>query len=144
MREIEIDNLKEQLTSQPPNKALSHAHTSMSVHSTMSRMEREAEALKSRIQLITSEKEELKENLKEVIDDAHNAQISYTSQVLKLTDQIKKLENDIRLLRESQLTGTSNESKVLRMTAKIDEMNQQLEESNLENRKLKASYNQIK
>lgn len=143
MREIEIDNLKEQLYSQP-QKAISCTHKSISVQSAMSRMEREADTLKSKIGHLTSDGEDLKQNLKEVLDQLHNEQLSYTSQILELTAQINQLENDNRFLRESQLSGTSNESKVLRMTQKIEEYVRELNEMGLENRKLKTSYNQIR
>lgn len=144
MREIEIDNLKEQLRLQPPAKTISSSHTSISVQSAMNRMEREADTLKSKINVMASERTELQQNLKEVLDDLHKEQLSYTSQILKLTDQIKKLENDNRFLRESQMTGTSNESKVFRMSEKIDGYIMQLDELSAENSKLKTSYNQIK
>lgn len=144
LREIEIDNLKGQLSFQQQSKAVSCSHTSISVQSAMSRMEREAEALKSKIEHMASEREELKQNLKEVLDDLHNEQLKYTSQIMQLTDHIKELENDNRFLRQSQKTGTSNECKVLRMTEKIDEYIQQLEELSSENHKLKTSYSQIK
>lgn len=144
MREIEIDKLKEQLCSQPSQKPSSYSHTSISVQSAMSRMERETEALKSKIAQISTERDDLKENLKSVLNDLHNDQLSYTSEILQLNDQIKKLENEIRCLRDTQLTGTSNESRILRMTEKIDEYSRQLEELGMENRKLKSSYSQIK
>lgn len=144
LREIEIDNLKEQLRLQPQTKTISSSHTSISVQSAMNRMEREADTLKSKINVMASERDELQQNLKEVLDDQHNEQLSYTSQILKLTDQIKKLENDNRFLRESQLTGTSNESKVFRMSEKIDGYVMQLDGLSAENSKLKTSYNQIK
>ncbi len=146
MREIEIDKLNDQLYSQSQSKLTTchHTHTSISVQSAMSRMERESEALKSKIENITSEREELKKNLKEVLDELHTEQLSYTTQILQLTDQIKHLENDNRFLRDTQLTGTSNESKVLRLTEKIEDYLRQLEELSAENRKLKSSYSQIK
>lgn len=144
MREIEIDNLKEQLISQPQNKTTSCSHKSISVQSAMSRMEREAGTLKSKIERMTSDREDLKQNLKEVLDQLHNEQLSYTSQILGLTDQIKKLENDNRFLRETQMTGTSTESKVKRMTQQMEEYVRELKESGLENQRLKTSYNQIR
>lgn len=110
----------------------------------MNRMERETEALKSKINNMTSEREDLKQNLKEVLDELHNEQLSYSSQILKYTDQIKQLENDNRFLRESHQTGSSNESRILRMTEKLEEYTRQLDELSSENRKLKSSYSQIK
>lgn len=144
MREIEIDSLKEQLISQPQNKTNSCSHKSISVQSAMSRMEREADTLKSKIERMASDREDLKQNLKEVLDQLHNEQLSYTSQILGLTDQIKKLENDNRFLRDTQMTGTSSESKVKRMTQQIEEYVRELKESGLENQRLKTSYNQIR
>lgn len=144
MREIEIDNLKEQLCLQSQSKAVSCSHVSISVQSAMGRMERESDALKSKIERLDNDREDLKQNLKEVLDQLHNEQLSYSAQVLKLTDQIKQLENDNRFLRDTQLTGSSNESKVLRLTQKIDDYNRQLEELSFENRKLKTSCGQIR
>lgn len=143
-REIEIDNLKELLSSQPQHKPVSCTHTSISVQSAMSRMERETESLKKKIEHMTVERDDLKQNLKEIIDDYHNEQISCAAQVLALTGQIKQLENDNRSLRDSHHTGTSNENKIIRLTEEIENYIQQLNEVNSENCKLKSSYNQIK
>lgn len=144
MREIEVDSLKEQLRSQPQKMSVNCTHTSISVQSAMSRMEREADSLKAKIEHMANERENLKQNLKEVLDELHNEQLSYTSQLLKLTDQIKHLETDNRFLRDSKLQGTTNESEVLKLTVKLEESIRQLEELSSENRKLKSSYSQIK
>lgn len=145
MREIEIDKLNEQLNylqSQP--KTASGNRTSISVQSAMNRMERETEALKSKINHITSERDELEHSLKDVLDELQNEQLSHTSQILKLTDQIKQLNHDNHLLRESKRTGSYNEDRIGRMTGKVEEYTRQLDELSSENRKLKSSYNQIK
>lgn len=148
MREIEIDRLREQLKEQLnlplQPKPVHCTHTSISVQSAMSRMERETEALQSKVIEISCERDELKESLKDVLNDLHNEQLSYTTQILQLTDQNKQLENDNRFLRETKLTGSSSDTKILRMTEKIDEYLRQLEELTSENRKLKSSYSQIK
>lgn len=144
MREIEVDSLKEQLRSQPQKMEVNCTHTSISVKSAMSRMEREADSLKSKIEHMANERENLKRNLKEVLDELHSEQLTYTSQLLKLTDQVKHLETDNRFLRDSKQQGTSNESEILKMTVKLEENIRQLEECSSENRKLKTSYSQIK
>lgn len=144
MRELEIDSLKQQLFSQPTNKPVTYSHTSISVQSAMSRMERESDSLKSKIKQLTVERDELKQSLKEVIDDYHDEQIKCAAQILELNEHIKQLENDNRSMRSFQHTGSSNENKIIRMTEEIEDYIHQLEELNTENRKLKTSYNQIK
>lgn len=144
MSEIEIDNLKRQLCQLQQSKAVSCTHTSISVQSVMGRMEREATALKSKVDHMASEREQLKKNLKQVLDELHGEQLSYTEQIVELKDRINKLENDNRFLRDSQLAGTSNESKFLRMKENCEEYVRQLEEMELENRKLKNSCGQIR
>jgi len=146
MREIEIDKLKEQLCAPPTNKpsGFSNSNTSISLQIAMNRMEREADAANSKIKSLTIERDELKQNLKEILDEMHNDQLSYTTQISELTNKIKQLEHDNRFIRETQLTGASHESKFSRLTKIIEENKQELEELHSENRKLKNSYNQIK
>lgn len=142
-REIEIHNLREQLSSQP-RSSVNYCHSSVSVQSAMNRMEREVESLKIKIDHMATERDGLMEKLKEITDAYHKEQLSCAEQTLGLSNKIKQLENDNRTLRDSNLTGTSNENKILRLTEEIENYMQQLDEMNSENCKLKTSYNHIK
>ncbi|KAJ6642911.1 Centrosomal protein of 135 kDa [Pseudolycoriella hygida] len=142
LREIEIDELKEQLCG-AMNKHSDVSSTTISLQTAMNRMEREADTSKLKIKKLTEECADLKQKLKEVLEELHNEQTSYTTQILELKNKIKQLQNDNRL-RETQVTGVSHDTKISRLTEQIEENHRELEELHSENRKLKNSQNQIK